>query len=79
MNPAEVESRADLVRFLAELSKDVESGMEVENDSADRLLEAASAWINDYDGYFMNRGEPVPESPDWKLIALIFAASLVYE
>jgi hypothetical protein len=75
-----VESRADLVRFLAELSAGVRAGgTNVENESAAALLEAASAWVDDYDGYFVNRGEPIPESPDWKLIATIFAASLVYE
>ena len=75
-----VESRADLVRFLAELSASVRAGdTNVENESAAALLDAASAWVDDYDGYFVNRGEPIPESPDWKMIATIFSASLVYE
>ncbi|WP_457785924.1 DUF7660 family protein [Streptomyces rimosus] len=32
-----------------------------ENGSLNCCLEALSAWTNDMDGYFLNRGEPVPE------------------
>jgi len=47
-----VESRVDLVRFLAELSASVRAGdTNVENESAAALLDAASSWVDDYDGY----------------------------
>jgi hypothetical protein len=56
-----VKSRADLVRFLAELSESVRAGdTSVENESAAALLDAASAWVDDYDGYFVKRGEQIP-------------------
>ena len=50
-----------------------------DNASAADLLEAASAWIDDMDGYFANRGEASPAAASWGLIAHIFAASLIYE
>jgi len=75
-----VQTREDLVRYLAELSERVRAGsVRVDNvDTAD-LLEAASAWVDDMDGYFINRGERVPQSPDWSLVASIFTAALIYE
>jgi hypothetical protein len=73
-------TREDLVRYLDDLSKNVRAGEhKVENVDAAGLLQAASAWVEDMDGYFRNRDEPIPESPDWSLIASIFAAALVYE
>jgi predicted metal-binding protein len=75
-----VQTRADLVRYLAELSESVRVGeLRVENASAADLLEAASAWVDAMDGYFINRNEPIPQSPDWALVASIFSAALVYE
>jgi len=43
------------------------------------LLEAASAWVTDMDGYFLNQGRPIPDSPSWALIATILSAALIYE
>ncbi|WP_455711071.1 DUF7660 family protein [Streptomyces nodosus] len=31
------------------------------------------------DGYFINRGEPVPDRPDWSLIASMLRAACFYE
>ena len=76
----DVQSREDLVRFLADLSVEVHAGRVVaDNGSAGDLLDAASGWVADMDGFFVNRGEEAPSSPTWGLIAMIFAASLVYE
>ena len=73
-------TREDLVRYLAELSESVRAGeQKVENVDAAELLQAASAWVEDMDGYFLNRGETIPDSPDWALAASIFRAALVYE
>ena len=75
-----VASRDDLVRFLADLAAEVQAGRHpADNASAVDLLESASAWTADMDGYYANRGEEVPATASWALIAHIFAASLVYE
>jgi len=75
-----VASRDDLVRFLADLAAEVQAGRHpADNASAADLLEAASAWTADMDGYFANRGEEIPATASWELVAHIFAASLIYE
>jgi len=75
-----VRTRDDLEGYLAELSEKVRLGkITVENATSVELLEAACAWIADMDGYFLNRGEPVPHDPSWALIAMIVSAGLIYE
>ncbi|MEU5771495.1 hypothetical protein ABZ782_36905 [Streptomyces asoensis] len=75
-----VRTRADLVSYIRQLSQEAQvpsSGWE--NQSLDCYLEALSAWTNDMDGYFGNRGEPVPDGPDWSLIASMLRAACFYE
>ena len=62
----EVQSRVELAHFLADLSEEIRAGREaVENASAVDLLDAASRWVADMDGFFVNRGEEAPPSPTW--------------
>jgi hypothetical protein len=80
MDTQNVRSRSDLVRFLANLSAEVEGGrVTVEPASIADLLDGATRWVADMDGFFLNRGEEPPSSPTSELIAMVFAASLVYE
>jgi hypothetical protein len=83
MSPEEaqaVASRADLVRYLAGLAARVRDGrVAVENESASELIEAAGHWVQAMDGFFSKRGEGVPDTPSWSLVAMIFSAALVYE
>ncbi len=75
-----VRTRADLVSYVRQLSQEAEapaSGWE--NQSLHGYLEALSAWTNDMDGYFINRGEPVPDQPQWSLIADMLRAACFYE
>jgi hypothetical protein len=75
-----VGSREDLVRFLRDLSAEVEAGdVRTTNRSPAAILEAASAWLQDMDGFFINHGKEPPTEPSWELIAHTFAASLLYE
>lgn len=79
-NPNSVHTRQELADFLSTLAARVEGGRQlVENGDAASILEAASAWISDMDGYFENLGKEVPDEPNWSLVAMIFSASLVYE
>ena len=75
-----VASRADLVAYLVDLSSRVRDGRtSVENASVPDFIEAAAYWSQGMDGFFLNRGEEVPDAPSWAMIAMIFSAALVYE
>ncbi|WP_442013817.1 DUF7660 family protein [Paenarthrobacter sp. YAF11_1] len=73
-------SRQDLADFIDQfrdsLRQDPESW---ENNDLESFLEALSAWTREMDGYFTNRGEPVPDVPSWRLIAQMLLAARVYE
>lgn len=76
----EVRSSEDLAAFVRRLAEDLRTNPEKwENDKLGSFLEAMSAWIEDMDGYFQNRGEPVPTQPDWKLFARFLSAARFYE
>jgi hypothetical protein len=81
MNDAQsVRSREDLVTFLESLSARVRRDeAPFENVSAADLLQGAAGWVTDMNAFFTNQGRPVPAEPDWTLVAMIFAAGLVYE
>lgn len=73
-------TRAELAGFIDQLADSyLESPEHWENDTIESFLRAWSAWLNDMDGFFINRGEPVPESPSWQLIAQMMLAARVYE
>jgi hypothetical protein len=75
-----VRSREDLAQFALALRADlIEHPDEWENGSLDRFLEAFAAWTVDMAGYFANRGEQVPDQPDWQLVAKILIAASMYE
>jgi hypothetical protein len=74
----QVSSRDDLAVFVRELAVEA-TRADWENGRLDRFLEAMSSWIGDMDGWFRNRGEPIPASPDWRLIAQMLSAATVYE
>ncbi len=76
----EVQSRQDLARFVRRLAQDFKERPEAwENADLGSFLEAMSAWIEDMDGYYQNRGEAVPTRPEWRTLAEIVAAARVYE
>ncbi|MFB8414658.1 hypothetical protein ACFC63_03945 [Streptomyces albidoflavus] len=77
----EIQSREDLARYLAELARDIRDGnVAVENVTTYSFTDSAGRWTRSMDGFFKNVvKEPVPETPDWAMIAAIFRAALVYE
>jgi hypothetical protein len=75
-----VHSREDLAQFVRALAKELRERPEAwQNPDLDSFLEAMSAWIEDMDGYYRNRGESVPSRPEWRTLAEILAAARVYE
>ncbi len=73
-------TREDLARFVAELRRSLlDGGNGWENTTLEQFLEALGAWCADLPGYFANRGEPVPEQPDWQLVGRMLLAAAQYE
>jgi hypothetical protein len=80
MSAKDVATRSDLAEFLRELERLVErEPYSIENITLASFLEAASAWVDDMDGWFMNQNKPVPDQPSWSLVAQIFNTALIYE
>ncbi|GAA1927546.1 hypothetical protein GCM10009716_39390 [Streptomyces sodiiphilus] len=77
----DIQSREDLARFLAALAERMRDGsLTVENATTESFVDSAGRWTRSMDGFFANViKEPVPETPDWAMIAAIFRAALVYE
>ncbi|MEV8454205.1 hypothetical protein AB0467_18795 [Streptomyces sp. NPDC052095] len=75
-----VRTRADLVSYARQLGQEAGAASNGwENQTLERYLEALSAWTDDMDGYFANRGKPVPDQPDWSVIADMLRAACFYE
>jgi hypothetical protein len=76
----QVNDRLDLAAFILRLRADLLSDPDVwENPTLERFLEALSAWTQDMDGYFENRGEVTPSEPSWRLVADMLLAARMYE
>ncbi len=79
-DPATIQTRADLARFIGELAEESRTtSASWENGTLERYLEALDAWTADMGGYFRNRDEPEPSEPSWGLIALMLTAAVGYE
>ena len=75
-----IRSREDFVAFVKALRKDLHDNPATwENANLERFLEALAAWVEDMDGYYANRGKPVPQQPDWKAAAEMLMAAKMYE
>jgi hypothetical protein len=76
----EVTTREDFVAFARSLGKSLEAEPNgwINQDLAS-FLDALAAWSEDMDGYYLNRGEPIPQQPTWITVADMLAAAAVYE
>ena len=76
----DVRSRADLADLLASLVRDYEQhGTEWENPRLDMYLDAMAAWVGSLDNLYRNRGQELPESPTWELVARMLLVARHYE
>jgi hypothetical protein len=76
----QIRTRADLSEFIRTLALNLREQPDAwENRDLSSFLEALSAWTTDMDGFFKNRGEPVPEEPAWSTFARMLFAAKVYE
>ncbi len=75
-----ISSRQDFSNFVRSLSVSIRESPDTwENTDLERFLEALAAWVEDMDGYFENRGEPFPQTLDWKLLGKMLLAAKIYE
>jgi hypothetical protein len=75
-----VTNRQEFVEFLKGLENDLRTNpSEWGHTDLKGFLNAFGAWVEDMDGYFLNRGTTPPKNPDWTLMAQMFAAAKVYE
>jgi hypothetical protein len=84
MGPAEmarrIKPRDDLAGFVSALRPDLVDRPETwENASLVRFLEAVAAWLDDADGFFLNRGETAPTDPIWRFVGQLLLAAKTYE
>lgn len=75
-----IETRDDFVVFMQNLLRDWRQHPEQwENVTLEAYLEAIAAWVQDMDGYYCNRGEPLPKHLTWRNVGEILLAGRVYE
>lgn len=67
-----IRTREELAEFVTDLCHDLRDHQaEWTNKDLPTFLEAVAAWVGDMDGFYLNQGLPVPETPDWSTIAYI--------
>ncbi len=75
-----IHSREDFVSFARGLLHNLrENPASWENRDLESYLDAIAAWVEDMDGYYENRGEPVPWQPNWRVLGQILLAAKFYE
>jgi hypothetical protein len=76
----QLQSREDFVAFVRALGAHLQKNPEQwVNRDLPAFLEAMSAWVEDMEGYYQNRGEPMPDQPRWQTLGQILLAATVYE
>ena len=74
-----IKSQTEFASFLRAMQTQLtEHPNEWENNDLASFLGAAAAWVEDMDGYFLNRNEAVP-SVDWRAVAHMLCAATSYE
>lgn len=75
-----INSREDFVQFVLEMSRQFREGRAPwGNRDLGDFLEALAGWVQDMDAFYVNRGQSVPDNPDWRTYASILAAARIYE
>lgn len=75
-----IKTREDLAQFILAMAHDLdEHPSEWEHEDLPSYLVALGAWLEDQDGFFLNRGQAVPEQPSWTLVGQMHLAACVYE
>lgn len=70
---APVKSREEFIKAVQQLSEDHV------DKSISKYLDSLAAWVKDMDGYYIHRGLPIPEKPDWQTVVDMLTAAQFYE
>jgi hypothetical protein len=78
---SQIQTREDLAQYLAQLAARVGRDEVLSGSSpVAEYIDAAGRWTGSMTGFFENiLKEPVPDQPDWAMVAAIFTAAVVYE
>ena len=77
---SQVQSREAFVVFVRNLVGNLkQSPGDWENQTLPDFLEALAGWVEDMPGFYQSCGRPVPDGPDWKVLAEMMLAARVYE
>ena len=75
-----ITSKADFVNFVRSLKESFkEDPYSWQNDTLESFLGALEGFADDIDGYYLNRGENLPEKPTWRMFAEILDAARIYD
>lgn len=75
-----INSRENLVQFIQALVLDFHNDPDSwENNDISRFLVSLGAWVEDMNGYYLNKGDSVPQCPDWKNVGEMLLAAKIYE
>lgn len=75
-----VDSKEKLLEFLYYLQRDFKENQdEWENIKIEDYLAAITAWIDDCEGVYQNKGEEIPKNISWNFIAQALLAAAYYE
>ena len=74
------DGRHRVIRILQELHLDLKKGKGSgwENDTLPSYLEALAGWLEDCEGYYANKGRPLPLD-SWEIMADALRAARIYE
>jgi hypothetical protein len=77
---SKVRSKEELIAFLELVLRDhAQNGKEWENRDIPSFIGALQSWLEDSDGYYVNRKEDAGAISPWRRIADALAAARIYE
>lgn len=80
MDPSEVSTRDDFVRFIAQLERDLSEGASYwQNTDLGSFLDAIGYWMHNYMDEYYQRTEGGTPAPSWRLFAEILHVGAIRE
>ena len=75
-----VSTKEDFINFIEFLIEDFKNNNnEWENKTITEYLTGINSWVDDMEGYFINRNITIPDNINWNLVANIFYSGKIYE
>jgi len=78
--PHGIQTREEFIEFVKNLRCEIVNNPDSwENNTLPLYLEAICSWVEDMDGYYLNRGEVPPANVPWRVLGDILRAATLYE